>query len=61
MVMNRVLGFKDPVLCDAFVCDCMGYSVDDVPYITMAENWGGKHGHSPCQHDLSEPGHGGRQ
>lgn len=38
--MNRVLGFKDPVLCDAFVCDCMGYSVDDVPYITMAENWG---------------------
>ena len=38
VVMNRVLGFKDPVLCDAFVCDCMGYSVDDVPYITMA-NW----------------------
>lgn len=31
VVMNRVLGFKDPVLCDAFVCDCMGYSVDDVP------------------------------
>ena len=40
MVMNRVLGFKDPVLCDAFVCDCMGYSVDDVPYITMAEKLG---------------------
>ena len=40
VVMNRVLGFKDPVLCDAFVCDCMGYSVDDVPYITMAEKLG---------------------
>ena len=40
VVMNRVLGFKDPVLCDAFVCDCMGYSVDDVPYITMARNLG---------------------
>lgn len=26
MVMNRVLGFLDPVLCDAYVCDCMGYS-----------------------------------
>lgn len=40
VVMNRVLGFKDPVLCDAFVCDCMGYSVEDVPYITIAERLG---------------------
>lgn len=40
VVMNRILGFKDPVLCDAFVCDCMGYSVKDVPYITMAEKLG---------------------
>lgn len=40
VVMNRILGFKDPVLCDAFVCDCMGYSVNDIPYITMAERLG---------------------
>lgn len=40
VVMNRVLGFKDPVLCDAFMCDCMGYSVEDIPYITMAERLG---------------------
>lgn len=40
VVMNRILGFKDPVLCDAYVCDCMGYSVDDVPYIRIAEKLG---------------------
>lgn len=28
------------MLCDAFVCDCMGYSLKDVPYITMAEKLG---------------------
>ena len=38
--MNRVLGFKDPVLCDAFVCDSMGYSIQDVPYIPLAEKLG---------------------
>ena len=38
--MNRVLGFADPVLCDAFVCDCMGYSPDDVPYVRLAEKLG---------------------
>lgn len=40
VTMNRVLGFKDPVLCDAFVCDCMGYDVDDIPYIRLAEKLG---------------------
>lgn len=40
VVMNRVLGFKDPVLCDTFVCSCMGYSLEDVPYITLAERLG---------------------
>lgn len=40
VVMNRVLGFKDPVLCDAYVCDCMGYSIEDVPYIQIAEALG---------------------
>lgn len=40
VVMNRILGFKDPVLCDAFVCESMGYTLEDVPYITMAEALG---------------------
>lgn len=40
VVMNRVLGFMDPVLCDAYVCDCMGYGPEDVPYITLAERLG---------------------
>ena len=40
VVMNRILGFLDPVLCDAYVCDCMGYTPDDVPYIRMAEKLG---------------------
>ena len=40
VVMNRILGFRDPVLCDSYVCDCMGHSVDDVPYIRMAEKLG---------------------
>lgn len=40
VVMNRVLGFMDPVLCDAFVCDSMGYSLEDVPYIGLAQSLG---------------------
>ncbi len=40
VTMNRILGFRDPVLCDAYVCDCMGYSPDDVPYVRMAEQLG---------------------
>ena len=37
VVMNRILAFRDPVLCDAFVCENMGYRVDDVPYVRLAE------------------------
>jgi len=40
VVMNRILGFLDPVLCDAFVCESMGIDLDDVPYIRMAERLG---------------------
>ena len=32
--------FKDPVLCDSFVCSSMGYSIEDVPYIPLAERLG---------------------
>lgn len=40
VTMNRIFACMDPVLCDAFAAECMGYSVDDVPYIRMAERLG---------------------
>ena len=40
VVMNRILGLCDPVLCDAYVCESMGHEVDDVPYIRIAEKLG---------------------
>ena len=39
-VMNRLFAAADPVLCDAYVCKLMGYEVEEVPYIGMAENLG---------------------
>lgn len=27
----------DPVLMDAYVCQLLGYEVEEVPYVTMAE------------------------
>lgn len=36
VVMNRLMAAVDPVLCDAWVCHLMGYSVEEVPYISMA-------------------------
>ena len=38
--MNRIMGLLDPVLCDAYVCDLMGYRTDEVPYIGLAEKLG---------------------
>ncbi len=38
--MNRIYCCKDPVLCDAYVCETMGYSISDVPYIPLAERLG---------------------
>lgn len=40
VLSNRLLGFRDPVLCDTFVCSLLGYFVDEVPYIRIAENLG---------------------
>jgi len=37
---NQVFGFLDPVLCDAYACEMLGYVVADVPYIGMAEKLG---------------------
>lgn len=38
--MDRIFAVLDPVLCDAYVCECMGHSLDDVRYITLAEKLG---------------------
>ncbi|MBQ9438546.1 MAG: DUF362 domain-containing protein [Lachnospiraceae bacterium] len=38
--MDRVLGFFDPVLCDAFACETMGYNPAEVEYIRLAETLG---------------------
>ena len=38
--MDRILGFRDPVLCDSFVCEAMGYHSEEVPYIVLAEQLG---------------------
>lgn len=40
VVLNRIMAAADPVLCDAYVCHLMGYEVEEVPYITMAEELG---------------------
>lgn len=40
VTMNRILCFKDPVLCDAFACKTLGLNLSDVPYISMAEALG---------------------
>jgi len=38
--MNRIIAGKDPVLIDAYAARLMGFSVEDVPYIVMAESIG---------------------
>lgn len=40
VVMNRIFACVDPVLCDAYVCETMGYSPDEVEYIRYAEELG---------------------
>lgn len=38
--MDRVLAFKDPVLCDSFAAETLGYRPGDIEYIRRAENLG---------------------
>lgn len=40
VTMNRILGFADPVLCDAFVCETLCYTPDEVPYVRLAKELG---------------------
>jgi len=38
--MNRIIAGKDPVLVDTYAAHLMGFSIEDVPYISMAEDIG---------------------
>ena len=38
--MNRIIVGKDPVLVDSYVAQLLGYEIDDIPYIGMAEKLG---------------------
>jgi uncharacterized protein (DUF362 family) len=38
--MNRIIAGKDPVLIDTYAAHLMGFSIEDVPYIAMAEGIG---------------------
>lgn len=40
IVMNRIMGFKDPVLCDSYAAESMGYQPYDIEYIRIAEELG---------------------
>lgn len=40
VAMDRVLGFWDPVLCDSFAAESMGYSPQEIGYIRLAEQLG---------------------
>ena len=37
---GRLFAARDPVLCDAWVCAQMGYAIEAVPYIGLAEKLG---------------------
>jgi hypothetical protein len=37
---GRIFAARDPVLCDAWAAAQMGYSVSDIPYIGLAEEFG---------------------
>ncbi|RKD33470.1 DUF362 domain-containing protein [Thermohalobacter berrensis] len=38
--MNRLIVGKDPVLLDAYIAELMGYDVEEVPYIKIADDIG---------------------
>ena len=40
VVRNCVMAAVDPVLTDAYVCSLLGYDVEEVPYIGMADELG---------------------
>ena len=40
MAMDRILAFKDPVLCDSFAAETMGYRPEEIEYIRLASELG---------------------
>lgn len=38
--MDRILAFKDPVLCDSFAAETLGYRPEEIDYIRLAERLG---------------------
>jgi len=38
--MNRIIAGKDPVLVDAYAAQLLGFSIEEVPYISIAEKIG---------------------
>lgn len=40
VVMDRILAFKDPVLCDSFAAESIGYNPLDIEYIRLAGRLG---------------------
>lgn len=41
--MNRIIAGKDPVLIDTYAAHLMGFNIDEIPYIAMAEGIGVGH------------------
>ena len=37
---GRLFAARDPVLCDAFAAELIGYEIDEIPYIGLAEKLG---------------------
>ncbi len=40
VTMNRILAFKDPLLCDSFAAEALGHSPEDIAYIRLAKDLG---------------------
>lgn len=38
--MNRIIAGKDPVLIDSYAAHLIGFDIDEIPYITIAESMG---------------------
>ena len=38
--MNRIIAGKDPVLIDGYAAQLLGFGIEEVPYIAMAEDIG---------------------
>lgn len=58
VAMNRILAFRDPVLCDSFAAEIMGYEPYDIEYIRLAEELGVGSADTEGPDSCPEPGGG---